>query len=402
MALRVPNLFLLALSSAAVASCSASQRHEADAAPVDARDDLADRGPGSDGGRDTTPVDVAAPDATQDASSAPDAFTSDGPSGNWIPETNSTDLPGHGDCANASVERVSLLPVRGASGATAMVADDTDLFVAAFDGSTGRAFIWAVPKLGGAPQIVHEDTDEIHGLARVDDVLLFAAGSNVNRVSTRGGQPTPISSAKPGGRSLTVVGDTLYWAADAVVSPWDGGVFAAPLTGGPSTALATGIRAKGLYMLAGVLHAIASDTPRDPNGALLRIPLPGGVPTRVGSANFAGTKALVGVDSEAFILSDSIYRIDLSTGGMAPLDAGPVDPTTHSIVAEGRQLYWTSDGIWPGTANISGGRVRRFDLDGGGLTEIAVCLPKPGPLAVDQQWVYWFNWLSGEILRAPR
>ena len=168
MALRVQKLLLLALSSAAVASCSASQRHERDGAPADARDDLAIQ-PDADAGRDTTPVDVAAADATQDESVPPD-----GSSGNWIPERDSTDLPGHGDCANASVERVSLLPVRGASGATAMVADDTDLFVAAFDGSTGRSSIWAVPKLGGAPQIVHEDTDEIYGLARVDDVLLFA------------------------------------------------------------------------------------------------------------------------------------------------------------------------------------------------------------------------------------
>jgi hypothetical protein len=71
-------------------------------------------------------------------------------------------------------------------------------------------------------------------------------------------------------------------------------------------------------------------------------------------------------------------------------------------VAAGRQLYWTYGGYGPGSANVSGGRVRRFDLDGGQLTEVAVCLPKPGPLAVDQRWVYWLNWLSGEILRAPR
>ena len=211
-----------------------------------------------------------------------------------------------------------------------------------------------------------------------------------------------ISSAKRGGRALTIVGEMLYWAADAVISPWEGGVFVAPITGGPSTALADRVRAKGLYMLDGVLYAIASDTPADPRGGLLRIPLSGGGASRVGSANFAGSRGMVGVDSQAYVLADRVYRVDLSTGSSTPLYTDNLDVGGHSIVAAGRRVYSTHEGYWPGTANISAGRVRRFDLDGSRLTEIAVCLPKPGPLAVDQQWVYWLDWLSGEILRAPR
>jgi hypothetical protein len=369
--------------------------------------------PGDGGGPDLAPdggahpdsvvaIDAVAGEGGRDASSASDASNPDSSPEDWIPKVDATDLPGAGACANASVERVSLLPVHGAGGASAMVASDAELFVSAFDGMTGRSAVWAVPILGGAPRLVLDEADEIYALALVGDALLYSTGSNIKRVATRGGTSTLISTAKSGGRSLTVVGESLYWAADGVVSPWDGGVFLAPLNGGPSTTLASGVRAKGVYLVAGALYAIAGDTPRDPSGALLRIPVPGGAADRVGSANFAGVRAMAGVDSRAFVLSDRVYEVDLNTGAATPLYSERSDTGAHSITAAGRQLYWTYEGYWGGTGSVSGGHVRRFDLDAGQLTEIAVCLPKPGPLAVDQRWVYWLNWLSGEILRAPR
>jgi hypothetical protein len=388
--------FVFAMVAIVASSCSASgQRPQTDGSADDAVSGLGDRETSAE-----RPVEISDAGSAQDLVAPPEVGVDAG--FDWVPERDATDLPGRGECLNPGVERVSLLPVRGASGSTAMVGSDTELFVSAFDGSAGRTYVWAVPKSGGSPRIVHEDADEIYGLALMNDQLIYAAGGSINRVATRGGQPSLISSAKPGGRALTVLGETLYWAADAVVSPWEGGVFAAPVNGGPSTALADRVRAKGLYILGGDLYAIASDTPADPRGGLLRIPLSGGGANRVGGANFAGSKGMVGVDSQGYVLGDRVYQVDLSTGSSMPLYTGNADVGSHSIVAAGRRLYWTHEGYWPGMSHISGGRVRRFDLDGGGLTEIARCLPKPGPLAVDPQWVYWLNWLSGEILRAPR
>lgn len=283
-----------------------------------------------------------------------------------------------------------------------MVANDAELFISAFDGSTGRSYVWAVPKAGGSPRVVHEDTDGISALALDAGDLLYAAGTRVNRLATTSGQPIPISSAKAGARSLTALGDRLYWVADAVTSPWDGGIFVAPLNGGPSTALASGIRGTGLHVTGGSLYAIGSGTPADAIGKLVRIPLAGGNLERIGAGNFAGAKGMVGVGAEIFMLAERVYRVALDSGDLTPLYDDDLDESTHSIAAAGDRVYWTRGGIWPGSPNIGSGRVRRVDPKVGTVVDLAVCLPKPGPLVVDQQHVYWLNWLSGEVLRAPR
>jgi hypothetical protein len=74
----------------------------------------------------------------------------------------------------------------------------------------------------------------------------------------------------------------------------------------------------------------------------------------------------------------------------------------HSLAIDGSHAYFTTLGYGSGRPLPSAGKVQKVPLAGGPAVEIATCQGKPSAIAVDDQYVYWLNYITGDVLRAPK
>jgi hypothetical protein len=303
------------------------------------------------------------------------------------------------------MEHVTSIPVSG-NELISLVADEVSLFATAVDKMTARASIWTVPKSGGtARAIVLDEPDRIGGMVLIDGDLLFTTGSSVKRVPKTGGVPVVLSTATRGANRLMVVGANVYWVADGEVSPWEGGLFAAPLVGGPSRTLAGPFRGLGLHVVSDIVYAVGGGSLSVPQGVLMKVPLNGGGAAQLGTEDYGGIRALVGSGADVFTISyKGVSRVNLQTGSAIPIyPKAAGDAWSHSSMAIfGSDIYWTYAGIWGGFPHPTAGKVRRVNAASGVVTDMAVCLAKPGAIVVDATHVYWYSWLTGEMLRVPK
>jgi hypothetical protein len=115
------------------------------------------------------------------------------------------------------------------------------------------------------------------------------------------------------------------------------------------------------------------------------------------------TRRLVANATSLFGLAGySLRRIDKATGETTDLAPEADTMGAHSLAIDGSHVYFTTLGYWGGRPLPSAGKVQRVPLAGGPTVEIATCQAMPAPIAVDDQYVYWLNYVTGDVLRAPK
>ncbi|MEO7113647.1 MAG: hypothetical protein ABI183_24625 [Polyangiaceae bacterium] len=73
------------------------------------------------------------------------------------------------------------------------------------------------------------------------------------------------------------------------------------------------------------------------------------------------------------------------------------ESTPYFLTVDATNIYWTDEGTSP---NYLNGAVRRMSKTGGPPISIAIAQGQPHGIAVDDKYVYWVNYDSGEVRRA--
>ncbi|MCC6750043.1 MAG: hypothetical protein IT371_20425 [Deltaproteobacteria bacterium] len=106
--------------------------------------------------------------------------------------------------------------------------------------------IWRLPLRGGTPPDPNELTKVSGPFVLAGELVYFADGSSIQRVSRSGGPATAVVSSDGGRlRAVAVDGDRVYWADQG------GAIFRAPVGGGARSLLATSSSAVGRLAILG-------------------------------------------------------------------------------------------------------------------------------------------------------
>jgi hypothetical protein len=282
-----------------------------------------------------------------------------------------------------------------------MTADERTLFIGAFRplSPAGTPVVWAVAKDTGTLGTIWtgDAVEGIGGLAVDGEVLYFTTESRVLQIPKTGGNAQTLATGQSIAGAIALAPTFIYWASSGVLPDWRGGVFRLPRTGGPVQQLAELVRASGIYVDE-VYAYTGAGTSATMAGGLIRLPLAGG-PSLV--LNSAGGSSIVGNTTELFTVSSyTLDRVEKSTGVASTLYSN--NAGGHSLALDAEYVYWTSQGIWGGVPAVGAGKVLKAPLGGGDVQEVAICQAKPSAIAVDGSSVYWLNWVTGEIIQAPK
>jgi hypothetical protein len=255
------------------------------------------------------------------------------------------------------------------------------------DGLTSEDAIWTVPLTGGAP-------------------ALFLP---IPRVGMAMEQQHPTSMAADATH--------LYWT----VRGHQGGVWQAPLAGGPPARLFTGyvagplaIDATSIYWVTGDLAAQPPWAPFPPSTTIAKMPLSGGTPAVVTSGWDAITAIAVDETSVYWLDAGNPSQGPSGTVDKVPLEGGPpVTLATGQTIGWGtpgnvnwnRYLAVDATGVYWGTEgtqanSYSDGAVMKVPLTGGSPVTIASGGISVGALAIDGESVYWANNYDGYVMKA--
>jgi hypothetical protein len=141
--------------------------------------------------------------------------------------------------------------------------------------------------------------------------------------------------------------------------------------------------------------------PRD-NGAVVRIPLCGGVPTTLASGQvFSAGSLAIAIDATNvyWLKADiagadgAVMKVPLGGGEPTAIASGPtVIYGPVGIAVDGANVYWT---------NNSGGTVMKVPVGGGTVSTLASGQITPYGIAVDSTSVYWTNNAEGTVKKLP-
>jgi hypothetical protein len=282
-----------------------------------------------------------------------------------------------------------------------MTADERALFIGAFRplSPAGTPVVWAVAKDTGTLSTLWtgDAVEGIGGLAVGGDVLYFTTDSRVLQIPKIGGTAQTLATGQSIAGAIALDPIFIYWASSGVMPDWRGGVFRLPRTGGPIQQLAELVRASGLYV--DDLYAYTgAGTSATLAGGMIRLPLAGGPPLVLSSA---GGSSIVGNTTALFTVSNyALHRVEKSTGVASTLYSN--NAGGHSLALDADYVYWTSQEIWGGAPAVGAGKVLKAPLGGGDVQEVAICQAKPSAMAVDGSSVYWLNWVTGEVIQAPK
>jgi hypothetical protein len=273
------------------------------------------------------------------------------------------------------------------------------------------------PASSTGPQVLAEDVREPTAITvDADAVYWTSIGSDglggIVRWSKRDSSTTTLANAQAAPFALTSAGETLYWLNTKSGS---GAVMSMPRTGGSSTTLAAvETQSDGLVLSKGSLFFLDGHT----EGTISSVPATGGPKQTVAPVTSAFSLAYDGADF--FYLIDAVMRVSPSGGAATRISDPCFYPTTLQV--DESQVYWAcQDGTLRAVAKTGGatrtlfsrnvgggyigglvldagnvyftsmsdGTVARVSKQGGPVTVLALGELTPGPIAVDDAFVYY-------------
>lgn len=188
--------------------------------------------------------------------------------------------------------------------------------------------------------------------------------------------------------SLALDATSLYWSDFQV-----GTIGSAPLAGGPATVLwsANG-SANQLALDATSLYWVGSG-----NDHVAKGPLGGGAKQYLA---YDTVRLPVGTGLDLLLDPTTLYWADAAYGRILsiPKDGGAITTlaswqTPRYLAKAGNTLFWSNDT----------GDLMSLDLSGGGAALPVLLTTDPGidGIAVDDQFIYWANWQTDTLSRAP-
>jgi len=346
-------------------------------------------------GKVPSPLDGAAVDAL----AAPDAEAPDTPR-----DAEPQEIPP--DCKNSGAIILGHLPA-GSSEVNAIALDGPTIWVLLAAGSVEAIGLWSLPRLGGSParRYQPESNAALGGFALDETYLYFTTGrpqddlSNLIRVSRATGVADVLAKSVPPATEIAIDTSSIYWTTTAGPPGWAGAVSKMSKTGGSVTTLARGARPLGIAVDGPELFFTRGDTTAS-MGGIYRMPIDGGKETLLAEGGaFRLTQSATTVFA---IASYSLRSVSKSTGTVTGLAiTADLMGASYFAIDEGH-LYFTTPGYWAGRPLPSAGKVQKVTLDGSPVAEIATCQGKPSSIAVDDRYVYWLNYITGEVVQAPK
>lgn len=273
------------------------------------------------------------------------------------------------------------------------------------------------PPSSTGPQVLAEDVREATAInVDADAVYWTSIGSDalggVVRWSKRDSSTKTLADAQAAPFALTSAGEPLYWLNTKSRS---GAVMSVPRSGGAATTLAAvETQSDGLVLSKGSLFFVDGRA----EGTISSVPATGGPKQTVASVTSAFSLAYDG--SNFFYLIDAVMKVSPSGGAASRISDPCFYPTTLQV--DESQVYWAcQDGTLRtvaktggttrtlfsravGGGNIGGlvldagnvyftsmsdGTVARVSKQGGPVTVLASGEFTPGPIAVDEAFVYY-------------
>ncbi len=274
------------------------------------------------------------------------------------------------------------------------------------------------PTSSTGPQLLAEDARQATAIYVDADAVYWTSIGNdalgaVVRWSKQDFATKTLADALPAPFALTSAGETLYWlntksGSGAVVSMPRGG-------GAPTTLAAVDSVSDGLVLSKASLFFVDG---RNAEATISSIPVTGGPKQAIASVTSAFSLAYDGTDF--FFLIDAVMKISPAGGAATRVSDPCFYPTTVRV--DGSQVYWAcQDGTlraaskMGGTSrklfsrDVGGGNIGGFVLDGsniyftstsdgtvarvskqgGPVTVLASGEFAPGPIAVDEAFVYY-------------
>jgi hypothetical protein len=210
--------------------------------------------------------------------------------------------------------------------------------------------------------------------------------------------PTTVGTGNP--FSIALDATYVYWTNAFFGST--GNISRAPLVGGATTLVASGLGSAGVGPFGLAVDAThAYWTINNTNSPVMRVALSGGTPATLASGQ--SYPQYMAIDSTNVYFTTlgpnanpslgSLMRVPLAGG--TPTTLTSVD-TPGDVLVAGGSIYWISGGT-----NGNSGRILRMPTSGGTPTTLISGLLQAARLAVDATSVYVTNPGAGTVLRVP-
>ena len=199
-----------------------------------------------------------------------------------------------------------------------------------------------VPIAGGIVETIAVESGPITDLTSDGTNVYWDVGAAVHAVPLTGGPTTALATGAgyTRGGPIRVSSDgVLYWVAD------DTNLLSVPAAGGGTTLAAQGLsRVSGLAIDTAAVYAASADA-----GAIVRVPRAGGAWSELTFTGFFPNDGLAGLTSDG----TSVYWIDRTRIAKVPVTGGDPDPVVDftvqvafggdysSLAVDGTQVYWT-------------------------------------------------------------
>jgi hypothetical protein len=274
--------------------------------------------------------------------------------------------------------------------------DATNVYFTDYDANT----VGSVPIDGGPVTVLAKDQLGAYGIAVDSESVYFAAADHIGKVPLGGGTDTTlvanIWSGGANGQSLAIDATTVYFAL------LDGTVESVPLGGGAVTTLT---KSPGyLYDIAlggDKLYWGSTDNDHNFLGTIRSVGIGGGSSEAI--AQHQNLPNAVHLDGTTVYFAG----VEVAPLASVPVDGGPVNVLATSasvypggITVDEQYVYWTD---W------INGTLSRVPKGGGGVTVLASGQYEPSAVAVDATSIYWLNtWdptsarSEGAVLKLPK
>lgn len=296
---------------------------------------------------------------------------------------------GH-DCLGGSCAAGACAPMVLATGlgpADSLALDATHVYVGSADG------LVRVPKIGGAAQALAGGGVTQFSVAVDGGTVYFGQAGSVLRMPADGSSlPTLLASAGGlGNRGLALDAQSVYFTlTDFQPFPPLSKVVSVPRAGGAMSTLASSvINATTLSVLGDQVY-VATGTY---NGKLYSVPVAGGSAT-----------ALADYGTDLYFVAahaTGIYMANCAKGAVTRVPLGGGAETTVATGACPAAIAFDADHLYF-TESVDPGSVTRVPLAGGPAEKIAGDAPWSLAIAVDDQAVYFTNYMAGTLLKLAK
>jgi len=210
-----------------------------------------------------------------------------------------------------------------------------------------------------------------------------------------GGPIETLVTGLSGANAIAFDATSVYWASSGVLPDFVGHVSKVSRLGGPVEILADVTRASGVVVDGTTVYTSGAAIA----GGVLAIPVTGGASRSI--APDAGGLAMTSSATDLFFVSSYVVqRVDKQSGTTMTLFDANVGGS--ALALDATHVYWAFGGYWGGAPHPGAGKILRVLQRGGAVEEIAICQGKPAAIAVDANSVYWVNWVTGELMAAPK